>query len=43
MIKSENRLLRSYVQLTVSGRDDAGFVEEARRVVADRVKLPAGM
>ncbi|AGA26832.1 efflux RND transporter permease subunit [Singulisphaera acidiphila] len=43
MIKSENGLLRAYVQLTVTGRDEVGFVEEARRVVADRVKLPPGM
>jgi Cu(I)/Ag(I) efflux system membrane protein CusA/SilA len=43
MIKSENGLLRAYVQLTVNGRDEVGFVEEARRVVADKVKLPQGM
>ena len=43
MIKSENGLLRAYVQLTVTGRDEVGFVEEARRVVADKVKLPPGM
>ena len=43
MIKSENGLLRSYVQLTVSGRDEVGFVEEARRIVAEKVKLPPGM
>ena len=43
MIKSENGLLRAYVQLTVTGRDEVGFVEEARRVVADKVKLPQGM
>jgi Cu(I)/Ag(I) efflux system membrane protein CusA/SilA len=43
MMKSENGLLRAYVQLTVSGRDEVGFVEEARRVVADKVKLPQGM
>lgn len=43
MIKSENGLLRAYVQLTVTGRDEVGFVEEARRVVADKVKLPSGM
>ncbi len=43
MIKSENGLLRAYVQLTVTGRDEVGFVEEARRVVADQVKLPQGM
>jgi Cu(I)/Ag(I) efflux system membrane protein CusA/SilA len=43
MIKSENGLLRSYIQLNVRGRDEVGFVEEARRVVQDKVKLPAGM
>jgi len=43
MIKSENGLLRAYVQLTVTGRDEVGFVEEARRVVAEKVKLPKGM
>jgi Cu(I)/Ag(I) efflux system membrane protein CusA/SilA len=43
MIKSENGLLRSYIQLRVRERDEVGFVEEARRVVADKVKLPAGM
>ena len=43
MIKSENGLLRSYIQLRVRGRDEVGFVEEARRVVAEKVKLPAGM
>jgi len=43
MIKSENGMLRSYVQLNVRGRDVLGFVDEARQVVAQRVKLPAGM
>ncbi len=43
MIKSENGLLRSYVQLNVRDRDIVGFVEEAQRVVAERVSLPAGM
>ncbi len=45
MIKSENGLLRSYIQLRVRGRDEVGFVEEAKRVVADKVEktLPAGM
>src|SRR5690606_4380298 len=32
MIKSENGLLRSYVQLNVRDRDIVGFVEEAQRV-----------
>ncbi len=45
MIKSENGLLRSYVQLRVRDRDEVGFVEEAQRVVAEKVlkTLPHGM
>jgi Cu(I)/Ag(I) efflux system membrane protein CusA/SilA len=42
MIKSENGLLRSYVQLNVRDRDVVGFVEEARRAVEAKVKLPEG-
>jgi len=43
MIKSENGMLRSYVQLNVQDRDVVGFVEEAKRVVDQKVKLPPGM
>jgi Cu(I)/Ag(I) efflux system membrane protein CusA/SilA len=43
MIKSENGMLRNYVQLNVRDRDIVGFVEEARRAVDENVKLPAGM
>jgi Cu(I)/Ag(I) efflux system membrane protein CusA/SilA len=43
MIKSENGMLRSYVQLNVRDRDIVGFVEEAQRAVAQKVKLPPGM
>ena len=43
MIKSENGLLRAYVQLNVRDRDIVGFVEEAQRAVAEQVELPAGM
>ena len=42
MIKSENGLLRSYVQLNVRDRDIVGFVEEAQRIIASKVKLPEG-
>jgi Cu(I)/Ag(I) efflux system membrane protein CusA/SilA len=42
MIKSENGLLRSYVQLNVRERDIVGFVEEAQRTVEAKVKLPEG-
>jgi len=40
MIKSENGMLRNYVQLNVRDRDIVGFVEEAQRIVAQKVKLP---
>jgi Cu(I)/Ag(I) efflux system membrane protein CusA/SilA len=43
MIKSENGLLRAYVQLNVRDRDIVGFVEEAQRAVAEQVQLPSGM
>jgi Cu(I)/Ag(I) efflux system membrane protein CusA/SilA len=43
MIKSENGMLRNYVQLNVRDRDVLGFVEEAQRVVAEKIKLPQGM
>ncbi|OHB80625.1 MAG: hypothetical protein A2V98_01130 [Planctomycetes bacterium RBG_16_64_12] len=43
MIKSENGMLRSYVQLNVRDRDIIGFVEEAQRAVAQKVKMPQGM
>ena len=43
MIKSENGLLRSYVQLNVRDRDMIGFVDDARRAVEEQVKFPPGM
>jgi Cu(I)/Ag(I) efflux system membrane protein CusA/SilA len=43
MIKSENGLLRAYVQLNVRDRDIVGFVEEAQRIVAEKVTMPQGM
>src|SRR5262249_5488729 len=43
MIKSENGLLRSYVQLNVRDRDIVGFVEEAQQAVAEQIKMPPGM
>jgi Cu(I)/Ag(I) efflux system membrane protein CusA/SilA len=42
MISSENGLLVVTVLLNVRGRDVGSFVEEARRLVAERVKLPQG-
>jgi len=42
MITSENGLLRGTVLMNVRGRDVGGFVEEAKRVVAEGVKMPTG-
>ncbi len=42
MITSENGLLRGTVLMNVRGRDVGGFVEEAKRVVAQRVGMPPG-
>jgi len=42
MIGSENGLLRGAVLLNVRGRDVGGFVEQAQRMVAERVKMPPG-
>jgi len=43
MIKSENGMLCNYVSVSVHDRDVVGFVEEAKRVVAQKVKPPRGM
>ena len=43
MLKSENGQLVNYVTLNVRGRDMVGFVDEARRVVAEKVRLPEGV
>jgi copper/silver efflux system protein len=43
VLKSENGQLLNYVTLNVRGRDPVGFVEEARRVVAQQVPLPEGV
>ncbi len=42
MITSENGLLRGTVLMNVRGRDAGGFVEEAKRVVAQHVQMPPG-
>jgi Cu(I)/Ag(I) efflux system membrane protein CusA/SilA len=43
MIKSENGRLLNYVTLNVRGRDIVGFLDEAQRVVAQKVQLPEGV
>ena len=42
MISSENGLLRGAVLLNVRGRDVGSFVDQARRAVAQQVKMPSG-
>ncbi len=43
VIKGENGRLRAYVQASVRDRDEVGFVEEAKLVVEQKVKLPPRM
>jgi Cu(I)/Ag(I) efflux system membrane protein CusA/SilA len=43
MIKSENGRLLNSVTLNVRGRDIVGFVDEAQRIVAQKVNLPEGV
>ena len=43
MMRSENGQLLNYVTLNVRGRDIVGFVDEAQRVVSQKVKLPEGV
>src|SRR5258708_5752767 len=42
-MSSENGQLMNYVTLMVRGRDIVGFVEEAQRVVDQKVQLPEGV
>ncbi|MCI0738776.1 MAG: efflux RND transporter permease subunit [Gemmataceae bacterium] len=43
MIRSEDSKLVNYVTLNVRGRDSVGFVDEAKRAVAQKVSLPDGV
>ncbi len=42
MIRDENGRLSGYVYVDVSGRDIGGYVEEAKRIVQEKVPLPPG-
>ena len=42
MVRDEGGLLTGYVYVDVAGRDLGSYVEEAERVVRERVALPAG-
>ena len=42
MIRDENAMLNGYVYVDVAGRDVGSYVEEAKQLVRDKIKLPAG-
>jgi Cu(I)/Ag(I) efflux system membrane protein CusA/SilA len=42
MLRDENGLLSGYVYVDVANRDVGGYVEEAKKLVRDAVKLPPG-
>jgi Cu(I)/Ag(I) efflux system membrane protein CusA/SilA len=42
MIKNEEGFLAGFVYVDVAGRDMGRYVEDAKRIVADKVRLPAG-
>ena len=42
MIRNEDGLLTGYVYVDIAGRDPAGYVDEAARVLAGKVTLPPG-
>jgi Cu(I)/Ag(I) efflux system membrane protein CusA/SilA len=42
MLRDENGMLNGYVYVDVAGRDIGSYVEEAKMVVREKVKLPPG-
>ena len=42
MLRDENGMLNGYVYVDVAGRDIGSYVAAAKRVVADKVRLPPG-
>ncbi len=42
MIRDEDGLLTGYVYVDVAGRDQNGYIEEATRLLREKVKLPPG-
>jgi Cu(I)/Ag(I) efflux system membrane protein CusA/SilA len=42
MLRDENGMLNGYVYVDVAGRDIGSYVEEAKRIVREKVKLPPG-
>jgi Cu(I)/Ag(I) efflux system membrane protein CusA/SilA len=42
MLRNENGLLTGYVYVDLTGRDAAGYVQEARQLLQEKLKLSAG-
>ena len=42
MIRDEDAMLTGYVYVDVTGRDIGGYVDEAKRLIGEKLKLPAG-
>lgn len=42
MIRDEDAMLTGYVYVDVSGRDIGGYVEEAKKLIKEKLKLPTG-
>jgi Cu(I)/Ag(I) efflux system membrane protein CusA/SilA len=42
MIRNEDGLLTGYVYVDIAGRDQNGYIEEAGRLLREKVKLPPG-
>jgi Cu(I)/Ag(I) efflux system membrane protein CusA/SilA len=42
MIRNEDGLLTGYVYVDMAGRDARGYIEEAGRLIREKVQLPAG-
>jgi Cu(I)/Ag(I) efflux system membrane protein CusA/SilA len=42
MIRDENGMLSAYVYVDITGRDIGGYVDDAKRVVADQLEMPTG-
>jgi Cu(I)/Ag(I) efflux system membrane protein CusA/SilA len=42
MIRDENGMLSGYVYVDLAGRDVGGYVEEAKKIVREKLQLPTG-
>ena len=42
MIRDENGMLAGYVYIDIAGRDVGSYVTEARKIVREKIQLPAG-